>query len=266
MRLSETVVLIPHFNNPSGILKSIKSIKEKEPMDVLIVDDGSVNGKIDEDFLKAHSPKSVSLIFQYLHSNLGIEHALNKGLEYISNTHYKYIARLDCGDICVPNRFLIQRTFLNDHPEIAMVGSFVKFFDMEGKHVFDLKLPMKHEQIKKKMYINAMFIHPTIMFRKEIIDKIRGYSTRFKAAEDYDFFFRIIRHYEVANLDQFLVHCEMNPSGISIKKRRTQVYSRIKLIVANFYFGLYPIYGLLRNLIIYILPYRFILLLKKAIK
>jgi hypothetical protein len=63
-----------------------------------------------------------------------------------------------------------------------------------------------------------------------------------------------------------LVTIEINPDGISISKRKIQVKNRIKLILENFYFGFWPMYGLIRNLFLYIIPNTIILKLKKNLK
>lgn len=266
MEKPEVVVLIPHYNNPNGLIKSIESINESEPVDLLIVDDGSTDYFINETAIMSKNSNNLKIYFLYLEKNMGIEYALNAGLEQLSKLKYTFISRLDCGDLCVPNRFLIQKQYLKEHQDIGIVGSFVKFIDSSNKHIFDLKLPISHKEISKRMYLNCMFIHPTVMFRAEVLGKVGKYPTNYEAAEDYAYFFEILKHYKGANINQFLVECELNPNGISIKKRKRQIISRIRLIIKNFKLGVYPIYGLVRNLIIYLLPYNAIVLLKSKRK
>ena len=45
--MNKLVLLIPHYDNPKGLLVSLASIGCNENLDVLIVDDGS-NNKFDE--------------------------------------------------------------------------------------------------------------------------------------------------------------------------------------------------------------------------
>ena len=45
--MNKVVLLIPYYNNSEGLLKSLRSIDQNEELDVMIVDDGSVN-KFDE--------------------------------------------------------------------------------------------------------------------------------------------------------------------------------------------------------------------------
>lgn len=263
----DIVVLIPHFNNPDGLLSSLKSIRNfDDKICVLVVDDGSKEKKIDKKLILSICNLEVDFLF--LEKNLGIEYALNYGLEHIITNYVNvsYIARLDCDDLCLANRLQVQYNYLQKNRAISFIGSYVKFVDTKKKALFDLKLPISNEEIKKKMYLNAMFIHPSIFFRKEILKVTGLYPTDRKAAEDYAFFFNVIRYYKVANIPQILVECVIDPNGISGKKRKQQVLSRIKVIKDNFKIGFYPIYGYLRNLTLLIIPRNFSNVLKIYLK
>ena len=103
-----------------------------------------------------------------------------------------------------------------------------------------------------------MFVHPTVIFRSKIIDKIGAYPTNYKAAEDYAYFFNIIKVYNAANYPESLLDYIVDPKSISSQKRKLQVKSRIRVILHNFYFGFYPIYGLIRNIALYFVPFKYI--------
>ena len=263
---NNSIVLIPHYNNFNGLLKSISSIEINENIDVLIVDDGSNKNTINEVKIKDSFKGYGNIYFKYLLKNKGIEYALNEGLKFIIKKKYKYTARLDCDDICLNRRFYKQKQFLENNPEIKLIGSNVIFKDTKGNTLYKLNLPEKHKDIKKKMYLNAMIIHPTIMFCTNILSKTGFYPTNFKAAEDYAFLFQVIKYFKVANLNEYLVICEINSKGISIINRREQVKNRINIILQNFYFGFFPIFGLLRSLFLYFTPVSFLIFVKKKLK
>lgn len=263
--MNKVILLIPHFNNPKGLYKSLKSIGKDELLDVIIVDDGS-SIKFDENKVKSSYLGEGSIFFEYLKGNKGIEIALNIGLEFILNRKYEFTARLDCGDICINDRFKNQQLFLETNKEIVLVGSNVDFLDIKGKLVYTLKVPEKDKHIRKKMFINAMHIHPTIMFKNIILDTIGLYPTEYKAAEDYAFFFNVTNNFKVANINKVLVKCEINPKGISTLLRKKQAKNRVVLILKNFYFGIYPIYGLLRSILLYITPLSLLIKLKSILK
>ncbi len=260
--MNKVAVLIPHYNNPKGLLSSILSIDEQA--DVFIVDDGSNNKPEEESIIKAKNEK-IELVFLYLEVNKGIEEALNVGLKEIVKRKYKYVARLDCGDKHVNFRLKKQSEFLEQNPSVYLIGSYVNFISFSGELLFQVKPPILHKKIKKKMYLNCMFIHPSVMFRTEAIHEIGYYPYDFKAAEDYAYFFKFVNHFQTANIPEVLVEVEANPQGISTKSRKKQVITRMKVIRQNFYFGYYPIYGLIRNFILLLLPLAITTKVKKVV-
>jgi hypothetical protein len=265
MNRNSVILLIPHYKNIKGLYDSLSSIGTNENLDILIVDDGS-NIYLDEDKLRASFLGKGVVFFEYLKENKGIEIALNKGLEFILNKEYIYTSRLDCGDLCVKDRFKIQESYLDLNKDISLVGTNVDFLDTKGSLLYTLAVPKKDKQIRKKMFINAMHIHPTIMFRNSILDTIGLYPIEYKAAEDYAFFFNVIKYFKVANIDKVLVRCEINPEGISTLLRKKQAENRVKLILKNFYFGFSPVYGLLRSILLYITPLDVLIRIKRIVK
>jgi len=263
--MNKVVLLIPYYNNDEGLMKSLNSIASDEELDVIIIDDGSKN-KFDEVLLQKSFKANGTLYFEYLEQNQGIEFALNHGLKISVEKKYKYTARLDCGDVCLGKRFAIQSQFLEQNPEIKIVGSNVLAVDIQDKYLYAIDLPSDDRDIKNKMYFNSMLIHPAILFETSIVETTGFYSLNHKSAEDYAFFFAISKKFKMANINQYLTQIEINENGISLQRRRQQVKSRIQIIKENFYFGYYPVYGLIRNYILLLMPYRIILSLKKRIK
>lgn len=263
--MNKVVLLIPYYNNSEGLLKSLSSIDPNEELDILIVDDGSVN-KFDESIIFSNFKAKGIIIFEYLESNKGIETALNSGLKIIIEKNYKYVARLDCGDICLGKRFAVQEAFLEENPEIKIVGSNVLAVDINDNFLYSINLPLIDKDIKNKMYFNSMLIHPAILFAAEILPTIGLYPLNHQSVEDYAFFFSISKKYKMANIEQYLTQIEINENGISVQKRKQQVKGRIRIIKENFYCGFYPIYGLIRNYMLLYLSHSFVLFLKKSRK
>lgn len=257
--MNPVAVLIPHFNNPVGLLTSVSSIQET--VDLVIVDDGSED-LFDEDIIK-NAFKKGEIHFLYLESNKGIEAALNQGLEFILKNHYPYIARLDCGDLCTDNRFSLQQRFLEDHLDYGLIGSYCTFIDSTGNELFTYKYSSEDKVLRRKMYLNSMFIHPTVMFRKEIVEMVGLYPYDFPAAEDYAYFFSMLNHCKVSNIESPLVFAELNPNGISSLKRKKQLKSRLRIILKHFYLGYYPVLGVLKTGILFLIPLKVLNYIKK---
>ena len=248
--MKKIIVLIPHYNGVDDLIRSIKSINETIVVDILIVDDGS--DKEIPNIVKLRQIYSHGEIFlEVLNKNKGIEHALNWGLQLIETMDYEFIGRLDSGDFCVKDRFKKQLSYLKTNPETYLLGTWANIINEKGDLLYVLKHPTSYNEIKHKMFTNSMFVHPSVVFRKSVISQIGYYPVKYKAAEDYAFFFNIVNKLKSENLAEPLLNYVIDDKSISSIKRKQQVWSRIRVILHNFKFGFYPIVGLLRNCILY---------------
>ncbi len=263
----EIIVLIPHFNNPSGLERSLKSLSVNESMAVMVIDDGSAKNKSinAQEVESILDKKKIDFVIQFNSKNKGIEYALNAGLSFIQKKlQVSYIARLDCGDLIINNRFEKQFNYLETNPEVGLVGSYVRYFDNE-ETLFTLKLPVDHESIKKNMMLGVSFIHPAVMFRCEALDTIGHYPVDFKAAEDYAYFMLFVKKFKTANLPEVLTLVEYNTDGITSRNRRTQLKTRLRIIWKYRNYSFYFFVGVLKVLILLIIPKYIILKMKKVI-
>jgi glycosyltransferase involved in cell wall biosynthesis len=253
-------VLIPVFNDDGRLVSTLRSIgADSGSTVVVVVDDGSRSPLTIDPSVCAHE------VIVIRHDvNRGIEHALNTGLRYIESRGVPYVARLDNGDQCAPGRLTRQRQFLQHHPQIHLVGSAAEWRDDAGRTRFTRVLPTTHEEIVRALHHTTPLIHPSIMFRTSVIGTAGAYSTAYPAAEDLEFFWRVATRHRVANFAETLVVTRFDPAGISMRRRRTQLASTLRIQLAHFDPWQWTSYfGILRTLGRLALPYRIIVGLKR---
>lgn len=211
-----------------GLQKSLFSVQyPPDKAEIIIVDDGSYIPILAEDL------KAIKLPVRIIRhpQNQGITKALNTGLNEIRNrSDYKYIARLDAGDTCHPERFIKQVNFLDSHPEIFLLGSWCRFENSVTKRGFDYLTKTSHRDIIKEMHLKCSFIHPTVIFRREVPELIGNYPLDFPHAEDYAFFWKIIKIRKSAVLSEKLVIINLSENTVSGKNYKKQIKSRKKII------------------------------------
>lgn len=227
------IVLIPYYNDLSGLKAALSSIHyDPWKYGIVVVDDGS------------KLPLQLSQIKSFCHSeyvhlktlqfNQGIIGALNTGLDFIyNNLLTKYIARLDCGDTCMPQRFLQQVNYLDAHPDKDMLGSWCYFTDHENNKQFLYRTPVNDRKIRLGMYFRNLFIHPTMMWRYESKDIIRQYPKKYPNAEDYALAYAILKKGRASILPEALMNCRINMAGLSFGRREEQLRSR-SLVVSDY--------------------------------
>ena len=113
------------------------------------------------------------------------------------------------------------------------------------------------------MHFRNVFIHPTVMFRKEMLKIIGYYPLQFDYAEDYAFFWNMINKGETAIIDEFLVTTEISKTGLSYKNRGKQLVARARVTRVFGKSIVLEIVAYMRLLLLFILPKQIILRLKK---
>ncbi|MCB5196560.1 glycosyltransferase [Deefgea salmonis] len=267
MELKHSVLLlIPHYNNPDGLLKSLASIGADEPCDVLVVDDGSTRAPIEMAAANAAYHGCGTLRVLNLAQNKGIEGALNAGLQWAKSRDYTWIARLDCGDENVSTRIAQQMAFLAQHSEVVLLGGAASFVDQNGLEQFVLRHPTEHAEILQFMKKNSAYIHPSVIYKLSAVDTLGMYPLDFPAAEDYALFWALARQHQVANLPDVLIKYELDPNGISLGKRNTQLKSRLKLQRKYFDGSAAAMAGMARTLALLAMPYALAFKIKAKFK
>ncbi|HLI94015.1 MAG TPA: glycosyltransferase, partial [Puia sp.] len=161
-------LLIPCYNDVEGLRRSLMSVVyDRSRYGILIVDDGS-DTPVRIDSLGLLLPEASYVVRQ--NSNKGITEALNRGLGWLKKrTDYRFVARLDCGDVCSPERFIRQVDYLTRHPGVDLLGTWVRFENFETGFNYAYRTPEKREQIIKGMHFRNLFIHPSVMWRATVL-------------------------------------------------------------------------------------------------
>jgi GT2 family glycosyltransferase len=248
------ILLIPYYNDFEGLINSIKSVNyPRQKFEILIVDDGSKEPLSLADLQNLFPEKDIKVI--NLSLNVGIAKALNSGLrEILNRTDYKYIARLDCGDTCDIERFTKQVEFMNTHEDIGLLGSWCTFTEKGSGKSYVYKTKLTHDEIIKEMHFKCSFIHPTVMFRREVLKKIGLYPENFPHTEDYAYFWRILSLYKGSILPKNMVNITADKKTVSYTNRNEQFLWRKRIVEEMGTNKLYKALGLIYLSILSLVP------------
>jgi glycosyltransferase involved in cell wall biosynthesis len=247
------VVLLPVYNDQQGLRVSLANLPGEIPLDVIVVDDGS-----DPPTFLPDVPIPHRAVLMRLQRREGIAGALNRGIKWILRGGWRYVSRLDAGDIALPGRFAKQVAFLDAHPEFGLVGGQARFIGPDGRKLFSSGLPTDDARIRRRMHVQNCFIHPAVTVRSEVFYDVGLYDGKFWSAEDYEIFFRVMRKWKVANLGEEVLLYRIDPGGItgySVSKRLRMIAGTIKVQLRYFDPSISESYlGLLRSLFLVAVP------------
>ena len=244
----ECCVLIPYYEaGERRVAAAVHSLLPLPPgVDVLVVDDGSTEQPAQSVIAQSPTLAAVArLRVISLARNMGIEHALNFGLEHIYG-RYEFVARLDCGDTSSADRLEKQRAVMLERPSLVVVGSWVEFVDPAGRSLYVLRQPVDDRSIRTTMRVNAAFTHPAVMLRTSVVAEAGGYPVDRHAAEDFALFWAVLELGEGHNIPEVLTRCQISAHGISNLRRKRQIRSRITVLVEHFEWSPVAVYGVAR--------------------
>lgn len=185
-------------------LDSILVSQTIRPSEIVVVIDGPIPEATESLLKEYHAKYPTVFTFIKFDQNKGLGFALQKGVEASKN---EIIARMDCDDISLPERFQKQLLFLNEHPEVDIVGGQTTNFIGEPEHLVNKRIvPLNHEEIKRSMKSFCAMNHVSVMFRKEAVLKAGNYQD-WSGNEDYYLWVRMMEHGCIfANLNDLLVN------------------------------------------------------------
>ncbi len=213
-------VLMSVYNGESHLSEAIESILQQTFTDFefLIIDDGS-NDNTSEILLR-YSKKDKRIRVVRNENNIGLTRSLNRGIDLAKG---EYIARMDADDFSLPTRFTRQIAYMDAHPKVGVVGSYlVKHFNDKSDIA---KYPCNHDMIHAGLLTGPKIFHPTAFIRAAILRRHRIYYTNeFKYAQDFDLWVKIAKYADLANIPEVLCHQRIHENSISNSNRQEQDY------------------------------------------
>ena len=222
-------VVLP-FHNPGeyfpGAIESILA-QTFDDFELLLLDDASNDGskEVAEEIAKRDS--RVRIIRANV--NLGLSRQLNRGVEESTGD---FVARMDADDIALPSRFERQLSVFRAKPDVGICGCLVDEISQTGEETgFRWDLPAEHDQIASLQFIRCGFSHPSVMFRKSVLDDYSlRYREDFEVAQDYELWIRLLQFSKGYNIQDALLKYRRFPEQLSQKSspRKLQEVNEIR--------------------------------------
>ena len=184
-------VILPVFNAEPWLEEALDSLflQEFGDFEVIALDDGSEDNSLRILRQKARGEARLKVVAL---PHGGIVAALNRGLALAQGS---LIARMDADDLCLPGRFQLQAEFLARHPEVGLVSCQVAYGCSQGqeggfkRYVEWSNSLVSPQAIGLNRFVESPVVHPTVMFRRELIEKWGGYRDGV-FPEDYELWLR----------------------------------------------------------------------------
>ena len=212
-------VVIPCYNGMPYLSAALDSAlgQTHRPAEVIVVDDGSTDDSkaCVQEYIDHHPDRGIRLIEQ---ANAGEPAARNTGIKAATGT---WVAMLDTDDWWDPSKLAKQlRVAELAGPQCVMVHTgVVHEFDNGRSEPKDLVAPSRRVGRCTAALLEPSSIgHPSIMVRREALEKIGGYDPSFVQACDIDLYFRLSAVGIFAFVPEHLLHYRIHSGQMSASK------------------------------------------------
>ncbi|MGL4863577.1 MAG: glycosyltransferase [Cetobacterium sp.] len=213
-------VLICVYNEEVCYIKeALESIKNQtyKNLEIIIVFDGYKESIYN--YLIQEEKKNNKIKIIKNSENLGLTKSLNIGLMKCTG---KYIARMDADDISHEKRIEKQVFFMEKNNNIDILGCGTISFGEKVLYMSPIE-DMNDQEIKCNLFFTSTLCHPSIMIRRESIDKNKlYYDEKFLKTQDYDLWERASLNSNLAFLKDLLLFYRIHKSQITTLNKTDQ--------------------------------------------
>jgi glycosyltransferase involved in cell wall biosynthesis len=200
-------VIIPCYNLSRFLGEAIESVLNQSyrNCEIIVVDDGS----IDDTASVATQYPSVNLVRQ---SNRGFSAARNAGIERSSGD---LLVFLDADDRLLPNAIEDGVECLEHNPHCAFVYGRYRLIKEDGSPLSAQIRLARDGDYLEMLRFNYIGMLATVMYRRAVLEAVKGFDTSVAACEDYDLYLRITRLHSIISQGNVVAEYRQHQSNIS---------------------------------------------------
>lgn len=208
-------VIIPTYNRAASVGASIQSALDQtwQDLEILVVDDGSTDNtrKIVEHFTDDR------IRYIYMEKNGGASRARNEGIRQAKS---EFIAFLDSDDEWMPRKLEKQmQAMLQASETVGLVYCRMRGVQKDGAIIVCPQLERPMGELQGNMLLTLLEQNvigtPTMLARKQCLEKTGGFDEGLKCLEDWELVLRIAEKWEIGFVDEILVEIHFSDGGVS---------------------------------------------------
>ena len=222
-------------NGAPWVREAVESVlaQTAPDLELIVIDDGSTDAT--PDLLTALRDPRLRVERQ---PPAGLTLALNRALKL---ARAPLLARLDADDLAVPDRVARQRTFLDSHPEVGLLGTGAREVDPSGREMGIVSPPVEDAAIRRALIRENPFVHSSVMMRRSALLRVGGgYDETLPVAQDYDLWMRMSRITRLANLSAPLVVRRLVAGRVSAERDAERLATEVRVRWRAVRSGTYP--------------------------
>jgi glycosyltransferase len=224
------------YNNFDELIETLNSIPELPMVESIVINGGQCEKT--KEYLKIYSGKSIT------EKDEGIGDAFNKGVKLSSG---KYIMFLNSGDV------LIDKYFPEKALKIIEENSNISFVHSNLLLVDDSNLELFMRPKLSNLGRGMPYLHPTMIVKKELFNKIGMFDTKLKISMDFDWIVKLVKNNFLGYYLNNNAVVKMDASGKSIKEENEAIKECFWILKSNSYLTPTNLFGFTQRYMLYVL-------------
>ena len=190
-------IVIPVYNASKYLKLALDSVVNQtySNLEILIADDASTDNS--KQIIESYSDSRIKLYHNL--ENIGYLKTCNKLFALATGD---YITFQDADDISTIDRIEKQIALFDENHNVACITTDCNVINSEGVFLEYRTSEIDYSRYRTDAAYNPIICYNSMIFTREVYAKIGGYQLAFDRIgfEDYDYFFRILMQFEVANI------------------------------------------------------------------
>jgi len=203
-------IVIPCYKQAHFLPESVESVLAQtyREIEIVVVDDGSPDNTAE---VVARYPTVQCLRQQ----NRGLAEARNAGFRASKG---EYVLFLDADDRLTPDAVEAHICCFAKHPDAGFVVGDIDQIAADGSYIYSPRWPILEashyeELLRVKHVANTI----AVMFRRSVIDELRGFEALYSPAEDYELLLRATRLFSSIHHRAVVAQYRRHPANLSRK-------------------------------------------------
>jgi glycosyltransferase involved in cell wall biosynthesis len=176
--------------------------------EAIVVDDGSTDG-------------TVAMLAEYVDPRLRVAVLPPVGrvpalLHAVGMARGEFLAQLDADDVALPQRLATQRAYLEQHPEVALVGA--RAIEFDGKAEWARPAPVGPAAVRRALGMYNPFHCSSLAFRRSVYEEVGGFRVEDGWGHDLAFLIRVAAAHPIAILPEPLIRYRRHPGQITASR------------------------------------------------
>lgn len=162
----------------------------------------------------SYSDSRIRYFYADQHTELGAAR-----IEAFKHIRGEFVAVLDADDVAHPERLMRQVALLEQHPDVALVGSWALYIDGNGEVFDEFRPPSAPDELLDCLGWTNPMVHSSVMYRHLMALQIGGYPKDIVWGQDFALTLALAQRFKIALIGDFLCQLRVLPASMTRSKK-----------------------------------------------